>query len=80
MIFLVGSAKIERAKALPPGLLDDTPKQHLHSTQIKESLVSATVLVHESILELQCKNARDGNAAAGSNPDAELVAHAANQI
>jgi hypothetical protein len=80
MIFLVGSAKIEFVKALPTGLLDDTPKQHLHSTQIEESLVSATVFVYESILELQRENTGDGNAATGSNPDTELVAHAANQI
>jgi hypothetical protein len=52
----------------------------LHSTQIEKSLVSATVLVYESILELQGKNTGDGNAATGSNPDTELVAHAANQI
>ena len=80
MIFLIGSAKIEFAKPLSTGLLDDTPKQHLHSTQIEKSLVSTTVFVHESILQLQRKNTGDGNAAAGSNPDTELVAHATNQI
>jgi hypothetical protein len=80
MIFLVGSAKIELVKALPAGLLDGTPKQHLHSTQTEESLVSATVLIYESILEMQRKDTGDGDATSGSNPDTELVTHAAHQI
>jgi hypothetical protein len=80
MILPIRAPQIKRGKLFAFCLLDSFPEKQVHSPELAEPRVRATVLVNQGVLVVERQNARHWLIAFGNQANLQLVSHERDQV